>query len=106
MMALPNSSKVKSSAEDQSMKMRAMALTSAKMEFVRDAGTTTAGVAWTTASTPQGRYEFLVPYLMYPPTNLADYSIMGYSINPGNTTTDAAILNRGMTIIDYISANQ
>lgn len=105
-MALPNSAKVKSTAEDNSMKMRAMAMTTAKLEFVRDAGVTTAATAWSNASTNQAKYDLLRPYIKYAPAALADYSTLGYSINPGATVDDPVGLFRGATPIDYLSANQ
>lgn len=105
-MALPNSAKVKSTAEDNSMKMRAMAMTTAKIEFVRDAGITTAASAWTNAPTNQAKYDLLRAYIQYAPATLQDYSTLGYSIDPGATVNDPVILYRGTDPINYLSANQ
>jgi prepilin-type N-terminal cleavage/methylation domain-containing protein len=106
MIALPKSSSIKANTEDQAMKLRAVAFGNAKTEFLRDAGTTNAASAWSGAANDQARYELIMPYLGYPPSDLSDYTLMGYSISPGATVTAAPILRRGVEVIDYTDVNQ
>lgn len=87
--AIPNSVKVKTSADNTLMRERGLALNTAIAAFVRDQGGTTAQAAWDAAASDQDKYVLLKSYLAYPPDNLSGsssaYLLTGYTVTLPST---------------------
>ena len=84
-LALPNIVTIKEDSENNLAVARAEALNMAVASYMQANGRVSAASAWTTASTAQGRYSLVSPYLAFAPQQIASYMPATYSVSlPGD----------------------
>ncbi len=83
-LAIPNLVRMRGESEKNLAIARCESLNMAMASFVQVRGRTQATQDWANASSTQGKYALISPYLAFSETNLTDYVPSGYTVTFGN----------------------